>query len=93
MGMRLIDADELLEEVVKVQALEPSKAVAKIIMYITETSGVDAIPVDVIREWLYQIAINNVGTATFFSDSCVEIINRLEGLVAYAKERGRDNER
>jgi hypothetical protein len=40
---RLIDANELLAEVVKVQALEPSKAVAKIIMYITEADGVKVV--------------------------------------------------
>lgn len=36
---RIINADDLLAEVAKVQALEPDKAVAKIIMLITEMAN------------------------------------------------------
>lgn len=44
--MRLIDANALLVEVVKAQALEPNTAVAKIIMLVTEAESVDAVPVE-----------------------------------------------
>ncbi|MBO5953473.1 MAG: hypothetical protein J6Q53_05075 [Oscillospiraceae bacterium] len=39
---RLINANELLAEVAKAQALEPDKAVAKIILLITEAESMDA---------------------------------------------------
>jgi hypothetical protein len=42
---RLIDANALLVEVVKAQALEPLMAVAKIIMLLTEAERVDAVEV------------------------------------------------
>lgn len=42
---RLTDANALLAEVVKAQALEPDKAVAKIIMLLTEAESVDAVEV------------------------------------------------
>ncbi len=42
---RLIDANVLLAEIVKVQALEPDQAVAKIIMLVTRAESVDAAPV------------------------------------------------
>lgn len=42
---RLIDANALLVEVVKAQALEPNTAVAKIIMLVTEAESVDAVEV------------------------------------------------
>lgn len=45
------------------------------------------VEVDVIRKWLYQIAMNNVGSPSLLSASCVEIISRLDGLVTYARER------
>lgn len=49
---------------------------------------VDAIPVDDIAKWLYQIAMNNVGDPSMLSASCLEIIKRLNGLVVFSKERG-----
>jgi hypothetical protein len=42
---RLINANELLAEVVKAQALEPDKAIVKIITLLTEAESVDAVEV------------------------------------------------
>ena len=43
--MRLVDANASLAEVVKAQALEPDKAIAKIITLLTEAESVDAVEV------------------------------------------------
>lgn len=45
------------------------------------------VEVDVISKWLYQIAMNNVGSPSLLSAACVEIISRLDGLVVFARER------
>ena len=50
---RLIDANALLAEVVKAQALEPDKAIAKIITLLTEAESVDAVEV-VHGRWIYE---------------------------------------
>ena len=53
---RLIDANEFLTEVVKLQALSPEHAVAKIILLLSDMNGVDAVPVVRCREckhWVY----------------------------------------
>lgn len=49
---------------------------------------VDAVEVDVISKWLYEIAINNTGDP--LCAACIEIIRRLDGLVVFARER-KDN--
>ena len=43
--MKLFDANEFLTEVVKLQALSPEQAVAKIILLLSDMNGVDAVPV------------------------------------------------
>lgn len=45
----------------------------------------DAVPIKVLEKWLYEIALNN--TDNYLSDACEEIINRLDGLRVFAKER------
>ena len=50
----------------------------------------DVVEIDVISKWLYQIAMNNVGSPSLLSASCIEIISRLGGLVEFARER-KDN--
>ena len=45
----------------------------------------DAVEVKVLEAWLYEIAMNN--TDNYLSDACKEIINRLDGLRVFAKER------
>lgn len=56
---------------------------------------VEAVPVDAIQSWLYEIAMNNVGVVLDgdFSVACEEIIARLDGLRRYSRERkdGADN--
>lgn len=48
----------------------------------------DAVEVDVLKAWLYEIAMNN--TDNYLGDACEEIISRLEGLRVFAKERRTD---
>lgn len=48
---------------------------------------VDAVEVETIKAWLYAIAMNNVGCPVKdFATACEEIISRLDGLRAFAKE-------
>ena len=49
---------------------------------------VDAVEVDAIQAWLYEIAMNNTGDV---SRVCEALISRLDGLRVFAKER-RTNE-
>ena len=51
--------------------------------------AVDAIDIETIKSWLYEIAINNVGCAIDgdFSVACEEIISRLDGLRSFARDR------
>ena len=49
---------------------------------------VDAVEVDAIQAWLYEIAMNNTGNV---SRVCEELISRLDGLRVFAKERRTDN--
>ena len=47
--------------------------------------AVDAVEVDVLKTWLYKIAMNN--TDNYLCDACEEIISRLDGLRVFARER------
>lgn len=49
----------------------------------------DVVENEVLKEWLYEIAINNVGVVLDgdFSNACEEIIARLDGLRAFVRER------
>lgn len=61
----------------------------KIVDCIRSAPACDVVEVDVIKEWLCKIAINNVGCVIDgdFSNACEEIISRLDGLRAFARER------
>ena len=48
-------------------------------------TAVDAVEVETLEAWLYEIAMNN--TMNFLCDACEEIISRLDGLRVFAKER------
>lgn len=50
---------------------------------------VDFVEVETIKDWLYEMAINNVGCVLDgdFSNACEEIISRLDGLRSFARER------
>lgn len=50
--------------------------------------GVDAVEIDVVKKWLYAIAMNNVGQAVEdMAAACEEIASRLDGLRRFAEER------
>jgi hypothetical protein len=55
---------------------------------VNEIPTVDAVEIDVLEDWLYEIANNNFGNA--LCRSCCEIVNRLDGLRVFARER-KDN--
>lgn len=47
----------------------------------------DVVEVETLKEWLYQIAMNNVGVPIAdMASACEEIVNRLDGLRAFAME-------
>lgn len=47
--------------------------------------AVDAVEIDALRAWLYEIAMNN--TNNYLSYACEEIISQLDGLRVFAMER------
>ena len=47
--------------------------------------AVDAVKVEALNAWLYEIAMNN--TSNYLGDACEEIISRLDGLRVFARER------
>lgn len=49
--------------------------------------AVDAVPVEDIEKWLWQIALNNTGITQDISDTCEMIIDRLDGLRTFSRER------
>ena len=55
------------------------------LMWLNEAPTVDAVEVDVLKAWLYEIAMNN--TDNYLGDACEEIISRLDGLRVFARER------
>lgn len=57
--------------------------------YVRKAPAVDAVEVEALEAWLYEIAMNNTGHP--LCDACEEIISRLDGLRLFAKER-RDGE-
>lgn len=49
---------------------------------------VDAVEIETIKEWLYEIALYNVGChVEDFASACEEIASRLDGLKEFSKER------
>lgn len=52
---------------------------------IDEMPTVDAVEVDVLKAWLYEIAMNN--SDNYLGDACEVIIGRLNGLREFARER------
>lgn len=47
--------------------------------------AVDAVEVEALKAWLYELAMNN--TNNYLGDACEEIISRLDGLRVFARER------
>lgn len=62
-----------------------SRAFKRLVEY---APTVDAVEVEVLKAWLYEIAMNN--TDNYLGDACEEIISRLEGLRVFARERRTD---
>ena len=96
---RLIDANELWDEVEKSKHDNPH-TIAKVklnhrqehdhfLNMIFNAPTVDAVEVETIEAWLYEIAMNN--TDNYLCDACENIICRLDGLRAFARERRTDN--
>lgn len=52
---------------------------------ITAAPSVDAVPMDALEAWLYEIAMNN--TDNTLGGACEEIIRRLDGLRSFVRER------
>lgn len=62
-----------------------SRAFKRLVEY---APAVDAVEVDVLKAWLYEIAMNN--TNNYLGDACEVIISRLDGLRVFARERRTD---
>lgn len=55
---------------------------------IDDIPTVDAVEVDTIRAWLYEMAMNN--TDNYLCNACEEIISRLDGLIEFEKDGRRE---
>ena len=53
--------------------------------FLAKLPKVDAVEVDALKAWLYEIAMNNVDN--YLCEACEEIISRLDGLRVFARER------
>lgn len=84
---RLIDANLLVEFIgtrTSVWIYKPD-----LFWAIEQQSTVDAVEVETLKAWLYEMAMNN--TDNYLCDACEEIISRLDGLRVFAKERKEGN--
>lgn len=56
---------------------------------IDEIPTADVVEIEILRDWLWEIALNNVGCVFDgdFSIACQDIISRLDGLRRFAQER------
>lgn len=91
---RLIDANALLDEWLlrytederKGKLVHASCEIKqRLADIVCEAPTMDAVEVDVLKAWLYEIAMNNVENS--FCEACEEIISRLDGLRVFARER------
>ncbi len=73
---------DTLDNKTKIIVLRYAKAHKKLV---ESVPSVDAVEVDVLKAWLYEIAMNN--TDNYLGDACEEIISRLGGLRVFARER------
>lgn len=58
------------------------------VLELLEGDTVDAVEIDTIRAWLYEMAMNN--TDNYLCNACEEIISRLDGLREFAKDGRRE---
>ena len=87
---RYIDADKFAERIklspaFKNMAFEGDLLQRVVLDLIGNALTADVVEVDTLKDWLLEIALNNVGGD--FSIACQDIISRLDGLRNFAKER------
>lgn len=86
--MRLIDANDVWSDIMMLPHNGDMISSEEVEQAIKDAPTVDAVEVDALKAWLYQIAINNTGVPVKdFSTACEEIISRLDGLRTFAGER------
>lgn len=92
MAKMLIDADELFKEFERTAWYDNADRdeIAELILWQMPT--VDAVEYDVLREWLHEIAINNVNVPVTMDVACEIIVERFYGLRMYAREKGERRE-
>lgn len=78
-----IDRQKLLEKA-KSHLNSPFGA-ALIIAEIENALTADVVEIELLKDWLWEIALNNAGGD--FSIACQDIISRLGGLRSFSKER------
>ena len=63
-------------------------------MMIEDTPTADVVEIEMLRDWLWKIALNSVGCDFVgdFSIACQDIISRLDELKRFAEERRADND-
>lgn len=94
MSEKLISADALLEAGRNTSEFQQHLADEyDLECLIMGAPDVDAVEVSTIRDWLYEIAGNNISTEKErqFSVLCEELISRLDGLRNFARERRKEN--
>lgn len=64
-------------------------AIRRCIESVDNVATADVVDVKTLEAWLYEIAMNN--TQNPLCAACEALISRLDGLRAFAKERGRDH--
>lgn len=90
----LIDRAALYEKIQPVDFLyghdedAPYSGMAVAACDIEDAAAIDAVEVEALKAWLYEIAMNN--TSNYLGDACEEIISRLDGLRVFARERRTD---
>ena len=88
--MRLIDADALQSKATMMFGFGENRYVPQ--KAIRQAPTIDAVPVDHVKSWLLNIAINNVGVQSDdLSDVFEEISSRMNGLRTFSRERKENN--
>lgn len=93
MSEKLISADRLIRDLKGMLAEYDGITITGLIKSLQEAPAVDAVEVETIKAWLYEIAGNNLRTEKErqFSEFCEELISRLDGLRNFARERREEN--
>lgn len=84
-----IDREALAMRVLGLTIVDPMVAsyADAVLFQIQQVPAADVVEVKTLKEWLYAIAMNNVGAPIEdMASACEEIANRLDGLRAFARE-------